>query len=304
MKLMLWVFLKGMLMGAADVVPGVSGGTIAFITGIYERLLQAIKAVPSQVFLLAKEGVFFERWRQVDGTFLITLLAGIVSSVFLFANLIAYLLQAFPILVWSGFFGLILASAFVLKRATTQWQARELMVFVVGFLSAWYLSALQTVALPHSLFGIFISGLVAISAMILPGISGSFILLMLGTYSLVLDSIKNFELNFLLVFASGCAVGLLSMAHVLSWALRRHHNVTLALLTGVMLGALNKVWPWKQTVSFRENSKGEIVPLEQINLLPTQFQELVGADPQFIAALGVFGLSFILVLGVSRVNSK
>jgi len=292
----LTVFFKGMAMGAADVVPGVSGGTIAFITGIYDRLINAVAAcTPAKLGWLAR-GRFRETWEAVDGTFLCSLLAGILTSILSLARLITYLLEEYPEQLWSFFFGLIIVSVFIIGRQIERWNAWAIIAALVGGGFAYLITVAVPLQLPVTLTIMFLAASVAICAMILPGISGSFILLLLGLYTVVLDAVRAVDLAILGVFALGCAAGLLSFSKLLAWLLDHARNVTLAFLTGLMVGSLNKVWPWKETVTWRANSAGEQVPLLQTNVGPAQFEVLTGQASQWPAALALMLLGVVLVV--------
>lgn len=297
MKKYLLLYLKGIAMGAADVVPGVSGGTIAFISGIYGQLLDALAKMPQGIVLLLK-GRVREAWALVHANFLLMLLAGILTSILTLARLIVWLLEHQAIPLWSFFFGLILISCWVVGREIKRWSLTVLLAFAVGALAAWYITVAAPLNWGQDYLSLFFAGAIAICAMILPGISGSFLLLLMGLYHFVLGAVKNLELGVIAVFALGCAFGLLGFARILRFALQRFHDVTLALLTGVMLGSLNKVWPWKQVTSFYTNSAGEQVALNQANLLPWQFAELTGQDAQLLLAvlLAVAGFGLVLLL--------
>lgn len=289
-------------MGAADAVPGVSGGTVAFITGIYEELIHSIRRCdPAAVQLLFKQGpkAF---WQHVNGNFLITLLAGIGSSLATLAHVVLYLLDQYPVLLWAFFFGLITASVWSVVRHVSDWSLHRILTFFSGALIAYLITSLSPTSIEASPMFIVISGMVAICAMILPGISGSFILLLLGMYSTILAAVKELELITLGLFAFGCLLGLLSFTRVLSWAFSRYHALTLALLGGFLLGSLNKVWPWKYTLSYTINSKGEQVPLVQQNITPQTFMDLTGADPQTLICLLLAVIGALLVLALDRSN--
>ncbi|MGO1461721.1 MAG: DUF368 domain-containing protein [Marinobacter sp.] len=291
-----FVFLKGMAMGAADIVPGVSGGTIAFITGIYFRLLEAISAVPGAIFRELFRGRFGTFWQACDGSFLSTLLVGIIASIVTLASAISFLLAEHPIPVWSFFFGLIVASVWHVGRQAKHYRATLIVPLVTGIAIAWWITTLSVGQLDPSALSFFAAGALAICAMILPGISGSFILVIIGMYVPVLAAIKSFEINFLLLFMAGCFVGLLSVARVITWAFHKHHDPVLALLTGFMIGALNKVWPWKETLSWRINSSGEQVPLSEASISPSVFSDITGQNPQIAMSIMMVIVGITLVL--------
>ncbi len=294
----LGVFLRGMAMGAADIVPGVSGGTIAFITGIYFRLLTAIGEVPGALYGDLLKGRVQVFWRRCDGRFLVTLLTGIIISIATLASGISYLLVAYPILLWSFFFGLIVASVWHVARQVQSANWPLLVPLLLGVAFAWWVTTLPAGQASPTGLVFFGSGALAICAMILPGISGSFILVILGMYAPLLAAIKGAELAALGLFAVGCLTGLLSIARVLTWAIRRYHDPVLAVLTGFMIGALNKVWPWKETLTWRTNSAGEQVPLNEVSISPLQYVELTGEPSQWGLALlcAMFGFALVLMV--------
>ncbi|MGV8828641.1 MAG: DUF368 domain-containing protein [Breznakibacter sp.] len=261
---------KGMAMGAADVVPGVSGGTIAFIAGIYEELINSIKSFNLNSFKLLFSGKIAAFWQAVNANFLLALVTGIAISVFSLAKMITWLLVAHPVLVWSFFFGLVLASTWFVSKGITQWNWKTISSFLIGALIAYYITAITPSETPNSLFFIFLCGMIAICAMILPGISGSFILVLLGKYFYIMDAVKSFDLVIIIVFAAGAAIGITSFSHVLSYAFKKFHNITMAVLAGFMLGSLNKVWPWKETISTFVDSHGVTKPLMEANIFPNQ----------------------------------
>ncbi len=299
----LTLFLKGMAMGAADAVPGVSGGTIAFISGIYEELVDSIRRInPTAVPILWREGVG-AFWTHINGTFLLVLLSGILLSLVSFARLAVFLLKEYPELLWAFFFGLILSSAIWLLRQVQRWDSKTLTSLWLGTMIALGISLMVPMEASITPLSIFLAGSIAICAMILPGISGSFILLLMGMYGPIMGAIKGLELDILGLFALGCALGLLSFSHLLAWMFRHYEQVTLALLTGFMLGSLNKVWPWKYTLEYRINSRGESVPLVQDNVLPTSYQSITGDDPYLLAALALMVLGGLLVYGLEALGN-
>jgi len=287
------ITLKGMGMGAADVVPGVSGGTIAFITGIYEELIGSIKSIDHTLIATLKESGIPGVWKQVNGNFLVALFLGIGISIVSLAKGISFLLDNHPVLVWSFFFGLIIASAYVIAKKIASWNVPVFIAMAIGTGIAYFITVAAPAETPNATWFVFLSGMIAICAMILPGISGSFILLLMGKYKYILSSISEFKLDVLITFALGCGVGLLTFSHVLNWMFKRYHDLTVALLTGFMIGSLNKVWPWKETISWRTNSHGEQVPLIQENISPFQLD-----DPQLVGAvvLAIIGLAIVLLL--------
>ncbi|GAA4649896.1 DUF368 domain-containing protein [Kistimonas scapharcae] len=292
-------------MGAADVVPGVSGGTVALITGIYAELLVSLGRLnPAALRLWYRQG-FRAFWSQINGAFLLTLFAGILASVLSLAQLISYLLASHPIPVWSFFMGLILISAARLCQSLKKLSPTVVVLGMAGFAVAWELSAAGAISLPDPTLPVFFAaGAVAICAMILPGISGSAILLMLGLYAPVLAAVKSFDLPVLLVFCSGCALGLLAFSRLLAWLLERAQDLCMAFLTGLMLGSINRLWPWKLTLEWTIDSNGASVPVMQHNIAPWHFLELTGGDSQWAMALLMIGVGLLLVPMLERVGQR
>ena len=293
--------LKGMAMGAADVVPGVSGGTIAFISGIYEELLSTISNVNLSLLKTLKTSGIKAAWKQLNGSFLTALFLGIFVSIVSLAKVIKHLLESQPILLWSFFFGLVLASIIYIAKQITDWNFKAFLVLIIGAVLAYFITTLNPLVSENSssLF-VFLAGAIAICAMILPGISGSFILVLLGAYKTVLEAINNRDFKTILVFMAGAIVGLLAFSRVLKWLFKNHKNLTLAVLTGFIIGSLNKIWPWKETLTWRINSRGVEVPFNQQSISPFSFDE----DPQLIMAIVFAVLGFVLILGMEKLAIK
>ncbi|MCJ8169713.1 DUF368 domain-containing protein [Atopomonas sediminilitoris] len=293
------IYVRGMAMGAADVVPGVSGGTIAFITGIYDTLLGALSQAP-QALLLLLRGKVLAAWQQVNATFLLLLFAGILTSVFSLAKLITWLLATQPVALWSFFFGLIVISSVLVAREISRWNIATAAFFGVGVAAAYWITVAEPLSWGTDPLSLFMAGAIAICAMILPGISGSFLLLLMGLYPVVIAAVQSFDLAFLLVFAGGCVFGLLAFSRVLHWLLLHYRGVALAFLTGLMLGSLNKVWPWKEVLQWITDRHGEQRPLLESNLWPWQFAEQ-GHDPQLLVAIlmAVAGVVLVVALELS-----
>ena len=303
----LLITLKGIGMGAADVVPGVSGGTIAFITGIYQELIDSIKSVNLRTLKLFFTGKFKQFWIEINGNFLIAVVIGIGISVLSLAKGLEYLLNHQPILIWSFFFGLIIASAIYVAKDISHWKAGTFLSLTVGAVMAYFITVLAP-AETHSSYGfVFLSGSIAICAMILPGISGSFILVLLGMYKFILGAVSNFNLPVILIFMMGAAIGIILFSNLLSWLLKKYYNLTIALLAGFMVGSLNKVWPWKEVVETFVDRHGEVKPLVEQNVLPTNYEAITGNNPQMLwaIALAIFGFALIFIIeGISKKLNK
>lgn len=255
-------------MGAADVIPGVSGGTIALITGIYQELLDTIAGVNLNLFKTLRKDGIGAAWKALNGNFLVVLLTGIAVSVISLAKVFAWLLKEHPVLVWAFFFGLVAASVWLVFKQVEKKNVAAIVAMLIGIVVAYLITSMNVVRGSDEMWFVAVSGAIAICAMILPGISGSFILLMLGMYEYILNAVNEREIKVLAVFAGGCLVGILSFSRLLSWAFKKFPDITLASMAGFLLGSLNGIWPWKEVMSMRANSKGEMVPFVQKNILP------------------------------------
>ncbi|WP_417213876.1 DUF368 domain-containing protein [Bizionia sp.] len=326
----LLITLKGMAMGAADAVPGVSGGTIAFISGIYEELITTISNVNLGLFKTLKTSGFSAFWKAFNGNFLVALLLGIIVSFVSFMRLAKYLIEYHPVLIWSFFFGLIIASIYFVGKQINKWHLPTVLALIIGTVLAFYITTLPSSANNESPYFLFIAGAIAICAMILPGISGSFILLILGAYKTLSDAFHDFDLQRIALFAGGALVGLLSFSHVLKWLFKNYHNITLALLTGFIFGSLNKVWPWKLTDLVMEKTSGLVTPLSDIttfgnltiyqqqitdfdsfkvisetSILPNMYSiQNNGLDPQLVPAVILMITGFLTIFILERIGKK
>ena len=300
------VYLKGLAMGAADLVPGVSGGTIALITHIYERLIKAIDTVSLTLVLKLFGRNRKAAWQSLDGSFLLTLALGIGTSILLVSSGITWLIAAYPIPLWAFFFGLILASAFVLKNSVTKWNVTALAAMAIGFFVAFGIGLVTPNKGSESLLYLFLCGVLVVIAMILPGISGAFILILLGAYKTALNALnklKNFELEGLVVFlvmAAGGVVGLKAFAKILRWLFTQYINIILAAMTGFLLGSLYRVWPWKKVTSYYTNSDGLAQPLTTTVVLP----ELSNPDAEVLLAFVAFIAALCLLYFLEKFSTK
>ena len=288
------IFLRGAAMGTADLVPGVSGGTVALITGIYPRLLAAVTAADAAAVRLLLKGQWLGLWRHVDGAFLLPLMLGIGSAIFALASTLKLLLETQPLLVWSFFCGLVLLSSLALIRTeVTKLTPMVGLMFLIGVVIMLTLGLGTGISFPQHLGGFFVAGLLGICAMILPGISGSFILLLLGMYGPIITAVADRELLPLLVFAVGCAVGLLTFSRFLTFVLARARVATLALLGGFLLGSLVILWPWQQVLQTTIDPEGQARPIQTVPITPAHYQTISG-DSQWLGCL----LSALLGAGV------
>lgn len=291
-------------MGAAEVVPGVSGGTVAFITGIYDELVHSITSIDREAFRLLLKFKIVDFWKKINGDFLATLFAGIATSLLSLAKLIMYLLKHHPILIWSFFFGLILLSAPLLLREIKNWNLTIIITFFAGAGLAYAITLLSPTQTPEAIWFIFFVGLLAISAMIVPGISGTFILLLIGKYQYMSNALLNFNIPIILVFMAGCALGLIGLSRFLTWILDNYHSATVALLAGFMLGSLNKVWPWREALEYVTNSKGEQVPAFDKSILPWHYFATTGKDPQVFQAILMMALGVFIVVLIEKITVR
>ena len=288
-------------MGAADVVPGVSGGTIAFITGIYEELINSIKGINLEAFKLFFTGRWRSFWKQINGNFLLAVFGGIFISVLSLARVLEYLLEHHPVLIWSFFFGLVLASSYVVSRKISKWEYPKIVSLMSGIGIAFYITSVTPTTTTDASWFVIFSGALASCAMILPGISGSFILLLLGKYSFALHAVNERIIMDLLLLGVGAVSGLILFANLLSWLLRKYHDITIAVLVGFMIGSLNKIWPWKETLE-TILVEGELKPFVEKNILPS----VGNPGDQFILALvmAAAGIALILFIEIGLTRNR
>ncbi|TXD84756.1 DUF368 domain-containing protein [Subsaximicrobium wynnwilliamsii] len=317
--------LKGVAMGAADAVPGVSGGTIALISGIYEELIGTIGAVNFSLLKTLKNQGFKAFWQQLNGNFLLALLSGIAVSFVLFMRLAKYLLEQHPVLIWSFFFGLIIASIYFVGKQIKKWNVLNVFLLIIGAIAAYYITTLPSMGANSNPFFLFFAGALAICAMILPGISGSFILVILGAYKTLSDALHDFDLKKIIIFMTGAVIGLLSFSKVLKWLFKNYHNPTLALLTGFIIGSLNKVWPWKKTISVLNETTGEVANFIEVSDVGTLsiFQQQTNdfetyktvieesispfsyaGNPQLLWAILLMVFGFLLIFILEQIGTK
>lgn len=315
--------LKGMAMGVAEVIPGVSGGTIAFITGIYEQLINSIKSFGPEAFNAFKTNGIKGLWKAIDGNFLLMLLSGMVIGVVIGIFGVSYLLENYPEPLWGFFFGLIAASAIIIGKHISNWNIKLMIALVGGIVFAFGITILSPAEGSTSPFYIFLSGVLAISALLLPGISGSFILLLMGMYTIIIPSLKNVIKSFdsaslviISIFGAGCIVGLLGFSRVLSWLFSKYKDISFSLLTGFIIGALNKVWPWRNVSMVLDKASGErlvvadlsnfahinsedIKVIQEVNCWPSDY--MMG-DPLIISTILCTFVGFISVFFLGRLQ--
>jgi putative membrane protein len=282
---------RGIAMGIADVIPGVSGGTIAFIMGIYAELLETISALKLDLLKIWRNDGIAAAWRAANLNFLLALLLGIGIAIVSLANLIAYLLEQHEQLLWAFFFGLVLASIFLVGRDVKRWSTSTIVAFVAGAAIAVGVISLPPMAAVDFPGFLFVAGMIAICAMILPGISGSFLLLILGAYHDVIAAVKSFDLRTIAIFGAGCITGILGFSRLLNWMYKRHTDLTISLLTGFMLGSLPKIWPWQAKVELLHTHSDGREDWLRANIWPSE----VEGDPQ------VLGVVFCLTAGCGAI---
>jgi len=308
------ISLKGIAMGAADVVPGVSGGTIAFISGIYEELISTINSLDLNFFKIWKKEGLKNSWKTYNLSFLLTLFIGIAISILSLAKIIKWLLHHEPLLLWSFFFGLVLASILYIGKQITSWNPKVFLSIMIAAVISYFITIAEPIASPESLWYLLFCGFIAIIAMILPGVSGAFILLILGAYETFIGILNQFRegltsLNFemlwqafykILIIGVGAILGLKLFSKILNWMFSKHKNITLAVLTGFMIGSLNKLWPWKRVLSWRTNSEGIKVPFIEKSILPANFE----GDSRIVWVLLFISIGFLLILVLERLATK
>ena len=279
--------LKGMAMGAANVIPGVSGGTIALITGIFERLINAIKSFDLTAVQLLFKGKIKEFILHIDLWFLVSLFLGVGIAIVSLAKLFKFLFEEYPVFIWAFFFGLVLASIYFVGKTVSKWNISSIVTFTIGTTIAVAISVLTPASENSSMMYLFVCGIVAICSMIIPGLSGSFVLILMGNYQLVMiNAVSELNLKVLLPVAAGAGIGLIGFSHFLSWLLKKYHNQTIAMLTGFIMGSLGILWPWKETVTKTFGEKVKTVGYEWF--LPSMNSEF------FIAVI-------FIILGIAAI---
>lgn len=298
------LYLKGIAMGMGDSVPGVSGGTIAVITHIYEKLINSIRRVDVEAFKMFFQGKFKDLWLYIDGNFLLLLGAGILSGLLLSANTVLFLLENFFEPLMGFFIGLVLASTWFLLSQTQIRKLPNLAMAILGLTLAIAISTLPAQSLNTDYLSVFLSGAVAICAMILPGLSGAFILLILGLYEFILTALTQFQIDYIVVFGAGCAVGLMGFSRVLNWLLNAHHQKSYGFITGLLLGSVSVLWPWQMLETAYTDSSGDLHPLVQSRLSPFEYLELTQADPRILSTLIALAVGVLLIVVMQRVSAK
>ncbi len=298
------LFLKGMAMGAANVIPGVSGGTIALITGIYERLINAIKSFDWQALKLLTGFKWRAFAKHTDLAFVLPVGFGLVVAILSLAKLFSYLFVHYPVFIWAYFFGLVLASVYFVGKTVSRWEWTTYVSLVIGTLIAITVTILHPAVENDNPWYLFLNGIIAIVSMILPGLSGSFVLILLGNYQLVaIDAINHFNLKIIIPFALGAVIGLLAFSHILSWLFKRYRNVTIALLTGFILGSLSILWPWKKAVFMMQNGQvlekhGKPIVLYYEKIWPKNY------DMHFFIALLLMLAGIISIIWIEKASAN
>ncbi|MBZ9786127.1 DUF368 domain-containing protein [Psychroflexus sp. CAK57W] len=299
LKSYITISLKGIGMGAADVVPGVSGGTIAFITGIYEELVTTIANVDLSLIKTWRKEGFGNMWKRLNGNFILALLTGIFISVFTLMRLTNFLLETYPVVVWSFFFGLVMASVWYVGKQIDRWTLKLIVFALIGFFIAFGITLMTPAqGIDHPLY-FLLCGAIAICAMILPGISGAFILVLMGGYKTITEAVSELNFQVIGLVGLGAIIGILSFSRVLKWLFNHFRLITLAILTGFIAGSLNKIWPWKNIMD-SEIIKDKVVILDETSVLPQNFE----GDPQLLFAIIAAILGFLLILLLEKVAEK
>ena len=303
----LLLVLRGMAMGAVDVIPGVSGGTMALITGIYEELINSIKSFNAGLISTLRKHGITVAWERINGYFLTAVLSGILISIFSLVRLLSWLFDNHAMLIWAFFFGLIVGSVFYVGSRIKNRNLPSWLFLIAGTVVAYYVTIATPATGPDHLWFILLAGGIAFCAMILPGISGAFILVLLGKYEYMIHAVKDWNLMVIAVFGAGGIVGIIAFSNAIGWLLKKYPNATLAMLTGFMIGSLNKLWPWKEILETRIGTTGEEIPVLERSILPSQYAALYGESPQVFPVMvcALAGLALILtVMFLSRKIKK
>lgn len=290
-----------MSMGALDVVPGVSGGTIALIAGIYEELIESLANINFSLIRILKSEGFGPAWRHINGNFLTVLFLGILCSILSVAKAVEWAMLELPVILWSFFFGLILASIYIIAKRINKWSTKIIGTLILGFIISYIITTAGYLDGSNNSWWFFVlAGALAICAMILPGISGAFILLILGAYAPILEALNSKNISIISLVIVGAIIGLFAFSKILKWVFQNYKELTLALLTGFMAGSIHKIWPWRKTLSFRMNSKGIEVPLKEINISPINYD----GDPKIGLSIFVFLVGIFIISAMNRISNK
>ena len=294
----------GLMMGIAEILPGVSGGTIAFISGIYSRLLNALKSLNPKLLIEFYRTGFRVTWKSLDVFFLLSLFLGMGLGIVLFANVISFLLQNKPVILWSFFFGLVLASCVVIIRDTNMRIFETYLYLGMGISVGLLITQFEPLDIKPTPISLFFGGIISVCAWILPGISGSFVLLIFGLYSYVIESIRSFDLAALSALGAGCVLGIMLFSRILSFLLAKFRNTVLSILVGLMFGSLVKLWPWKSTLSYQMGSDGSQIPLVQEAVLPSTYTILTNQEADVFHALLAVSLGAAVVIILHCINLR
>jgi len=294
----LLLFLRGVAMGAVDLVPGVSAGTVALVTGIYPELVHSIKSFNLQAFKILKAQGLSAAWQYINGNFLVILVSGIMLSLFSLATVMQFLLATYPLQLWSFFTGLIVASVVYLLRQHPIKRIDEVYLFSVGTVCAYAISVAPSIVIEGNYVSMFFAGSIALCAMILPGISGSFVLLLLGLYPVFISALANVEIGLLVVFVLGGVCGLMLFSRLLSWLLDHYKNSVIATMCGFLVGSLSLIWPWKQVAPSILSDSGKGAVLSSANLSPLEYSAVMGQDPQIVSCSIAFLVALSVVLSL------
>lgn len=298
------LYLKGLCIGIANAVPGVSGGTIVFITGIYTELLHALNEFDRDAGKLLITFRFAELWKKINGNFLSVVLLGICTSLFLLAGTVFTLLVDHPILLHAFFFGVIFASVALVLKEIKAWGYKPILAFLLSTTLAYFATRLSPTNTPDSLWIVFVCGMLAICAMILPGLSGAFLLVLLGKYQFMISAITDLNVTVIVIFTLGCVLGLLGFARLITWVLDHYQRITIAVLAGFMFGSLNKLWPWRQGLEYVTNTKGQQVAVFDKSILPWHSLSVTGKDPQLFQAILMMSLGVFIVIVLERIATR
>jgi putative membrane protein len=291
-------------MGAADVIPGVSGGTVAFLSGIYEEIIYSFAAFDRKALGMLLKFRIADFWKKINGNFLTAILAGVITSALLLSKVVNYLLLKQTILFLAFFFGCILIAAPLVLREVRFWRTGNTIALLLGIGFAYGLTLVTPFQSPDAYWVVFVAGVITICAMTFPGISGAFILLLIGKYQLIINAIVGGDVVVMVIFALGCLLGIIYFSRVFVWLFENSHGITIALLTGFMLGSLNKVWPWREVLEYATNRKGAQIPAFDKSILPWDYLSKTGKDPLIFQAILMMALGIFLVVLIEKVAER
>jgi putative membrane protein len=300
----IFLYIKGLCIGATGVMQGISGGSMAWLLGIYEEFIFSLRGIDRQAWKMLREKQLSALWRKINGTFLALLCAGVISGLLVLRSVFNYYYGKFPIYVSSFFFTLVIIAALLLLRKIKRWNAVVVVAAVLGLALSYWITRSAPVQMPDNLFFSFLAGILGGSTFIVPGVSGAFILIFFGKYQFILTSFDSLEGDIITFFVAGGILGIIVFARLTAAMLAQHFNATVAFFAGLMIGSLNKIWPWRQVLEYATTTQGKRIPSFDKSILPWQYLEVTGKDPQMFNAILMMALGVFIVVVIEKITAR